>query len=1119
VPTSLIVKHLEEDLMAERFSMASRVVAATAIIAALVLTGSTEAQENETLWLKMPAVSAEHLAFVYAGDIWVADRNGANPRRLTTHPAAEIMPEFSPDGRWIAYSADYTGNLDVYVIPVEGGMPRRLTWHPANDMVCGWTPDGDAVVFNSSRHAYRARLSHLFQVPVAGGLPQQLPMPDAFDGEFSPDGGRIAYQVFAPAWGGASGWRLHRGGTTPPIWIFDMSTHAVERIPHGRVNDTHPMWVGDSIYFLSDRDGEFVNLFAYTPGSGTVRQLTRQTTWDIRGAGAAEGAVVFEAGGRLHQLDTATGRVSPIPIELQADYPQLTPGWRDASHMIFGADLSPSGVRAVFEARGEIFTVPADKGDIRNLTRSSGSRERSPLWSPKGDRVAYLTDASGEWQLELVDQSGLGERKLFELGDPGEYQLESWSPDGSTILFSDWDLHLYALNLESGATKLIDTNNRRRDIETAFSPDGRWLAYSKVLANSLQKIILYDMTSGNHADLTNGLAEASSPVFSRDGAYLFFAASTNFGPVATGLDMSTQDRPVRYALYAAVLAADGAAPLMPESDEEKGGEKKAEAESGGHGGGDEGDDEGNGKDHATVIDLDGIQDRIVALPVPERNYSDLSVAKDGSLLYMDRRQRGTVEEPPGAEPAAVHTLEKFDFEKRKASTFLGGVAGYTLSADGSKALVAGAGRSWKIVETKGKPEEAKPLNLSDMKVFVDPRAEWHQIFADVWRLTRDLFYDPNLHGLDWRAVREKFEPLVDQVARREDLTAVLVDMIAELEVGHIRTVGGDGFQPETVPIGLLGADFEISDGAYRVARIYTGESWNPFLEAPLAIPGLGIAEGDFILGINGKKLTAADNIYADLERSVGKQTVLEVASNADGDGGREVTVKPIANEFELRRWSWIEANRRRVSEATDDRVGYVYLPDTAGGGFSYFNRMFYAQSDKQALILDDRSNSGGQAANYIVEQLSQPYLSSWKDRAAMIFTTPGSAVFGPKLMLIDEKAGSGGDYMPWAFRYMGIGRLIGTTTWGGLIGTGGIPLIDGGIAMIPFFRYFNADNGWAIENQGVEPDIEVPLEPSEMIAGRDPQLERAIEEILAELEVYQPVKPAAAPPYPTELGR
>jgi len=1070
---------------------------------------------DETLLLRMPAISATQISFVYAGDIWVAHRDGSHARRLTVHPGIESLPAFSPDGKWIAFSGNYAGNTDVYRVAVSGGQPQRLTFHPQADRVRGWDPSGAHILFTSPRELTYQRGGHLWQVSRDGGYPQRLPMPVAFDGAFSPSGRRIAYQPFAPAYSGASGWKRYRGGTTPPIWLFDLESHDIERVPHPRVNDTAPMWVGDTVYFISDR-ARIANLFSYSTTDHSVHQLTHSKLWDVRAASATEGAIIYEQGGALYLLDLGSGQSTHIPIHIHPDLPETRPHWVAAAGFVQNAALSPSGKRAVFEARGDIVTVPASKGDMHNLTRSAGVHERGPLWSPDGKRIAWLSDQSGEYQLVIADQGGRGKPRQFSLGKPAFYYLRAFAPDGSRLVYEDNHLNIRALSLNSGKRTLLDTHafSWGAGSQLAFSPDSRWLAYTKVAANYRTVLMLHDFKAGKNYPLSEGMSDVASPVFSRDGKYLYFTASTDAGPATAWLDMSSQERNPRREIYAVVLSASDPSPLLPQSDEE--GDEQASTTGDGEKDASRAKSEKDKKIVPVRLDIEGIGQRIVAFPLTERNYASLAVARNGDLLYLDVRPQGVSIDPPGAERQAVHQVRRFDFKKREDEVFLDKVASFTVSADGSKLLYRGLKSSWFIVDATKKPDsKQKPLPLGSLRIRVEPRAEWRQIFREAWRQMRDFFYDPGMHGTDWQAIYEQYRPLVEYVGRREDLNRVMIDMIGELVVGHARIFGGDFVKTQGPQSGLLGADFTVQHGRYRITHVYTGESWNPFLKAPLAVPGAKVQAGDYLLAIDGRELTAGDNIYRFLEGTVGKQTRLTINRVPRLKGARDITVEPVARARNLRRRDWIEANRRKVDQMTGGRVGYIYLPNTAGAGFTWFNRYFYQQLDKQALIIDERGNSGGQAANYIIDQLTRTYTASWKQRDGKLFTTPVGGVFGPKVMLIDMFAGSGGDFMPYSFRYRGAGKLIGTRTWGGLIGGGPGPVfMDGGRVNLPFLAFIQPDGHWGIENVGVPPDIEVEMTPKPVIDGHDLQLEKGVAVLLDQLKTWKPVKLEHAPPFP-----
>ena len=1087
-----------------------------AILASVFICHSASAQQ--TLMLGQPALSADHLAYVYAGDIWIANRDGSGSRRLTSHPATETNPSFSPDGTLIAFAANYESNTDVYVLSVAGGQPRRLTWHPGDDLPTGWTADGSAVTFVSRRETDHGRSGQLYHASLAGGLPENQMEARVFEGVYDAADGRFAYIIFGPAYnglfGGTAGWKGYRGGTTPAIQIMDLRADTVTTVPGEGSTNFNPMWLGDQLYFLSDRDDETYNVFRYDSTSGAVTKASDEAIWDVLSADAHGSNIVYESGGRLMQLDLTSGQATEIVIRINPDLPQLRPQWKDASRTLQGADISPSGKRVIVTARGEIFTVPVDDGSTRNVSGTGDVREYPGLWSPDGDEIAYVVESTDGQSLVVADQTGMGDSRRFELG-PFFYGLLEWSTAGDgRIAFQDNHLSLYTIDLGDGDIERIATGSRRDQIEATFSPDGGWLAYTLERPNYHRDLMLLDLASGERVVVTDALADVAAPAFSRDGNYLYFAASTNSGPTQSGLDMTSQERPYRAGLYAVVLAADGKSPLLAETGDEGDGDDVGD---------DVGDDDADGEDEEsetveTRIDADGIEQRIVALPVAERNYSDLSVADGGDLYYVQNLQPGVSNEPPGGNGNGG-SLWRFDWEEKEASSVLGGVDDFVISADGTKILIAKSDDSLAVAEI-GDALEPEALDMSGVRVRVDPREEWAQIFDETWRMENEYFYDPDMHGLDWQAVYARYQPLVRHVGRREDLNRLLVQMIAEMQVGHNRVGGGDLHREQGANTGLLGANLEIDDGRYRLRRVYTGETWNPFIRAPLAQPGNEARAGEYILAVNGQELTSQHNIFDRLQGLVGKQVTLTVGPRADGRNARDIVVEPVDAEFMLRLWAWIEDNRRAVDEATDGRVGYVYLPNTAGAGYTFFNRMFFAQIDKDAMIIDERSNGGGQAANYITDVLGRRHLSGWKDRDGQVFNTPAGAMHGPKIMMIDQDAGSGGDFLPYSFRHLGIGKLIGTRTWGGLIGIFANPrLMDGGIVSVPFFRFYDAEHNWTVENQGVTPDIEVALDPIATNNGRDTQLERAVEDVLGQLEGYVSPVPADAPPYPTELGQ
>lgn len=1074
------------------------------------------AQEQSTLLLQQPALSDTQLAFVYAGDIWIANRDGSDPKRLTSHPAQETNPIFSPDGSMLAFTAPYDDNDDVYVISTAGGQPQRLTWHPGRDTPIGWSPDGRQVALVSPRETDHGRSSQLYHVDLDGGLPTKQMEARIFRGSYNADATQLAYMSFGSGYnglfGGSAGWKGYRGGTTPEIRVMNFNNDQVMSIPGAAATNFNPIWMGDQLYFLSDRTEKNFNLFHYDAGNGNVEQVSFESDWDVRSAGGHNGTIVYAVAGGLKSLDIASGQVSDITISITPDLPQLRKQWKDASDTIQGSQLSATGKRALITARGEVFSVPIEDGSTRNLTQTTGIREYDGLWSPDGKQVAYIVESLDGQTLVLADQTGNDINHRFSLGEHF-YELLTWTNgDTPRIVYADNHLGLHVIDVESGRHQRIAVNARRDQFDVSVSPDGEWLAYNLEQPNFHRQLMLYSFASGTHTNVTENTADVASPAFDTEGKVLYFAASTNSGPLQVGLNMTSQERPYRAGLYALVLAGDGKSPLLTGS-----GDEEPESDSDKDDAID--DDDEDQPTPKTQIDLDGLSDRIVGIPVSKRNYDNLAVASDGKLYYIDRVQPGISSDAPGERASDANQLMRFDFEEKEANSLLSGVQGFTLSADGNYMLLAKNNGSLVTTEI-GDKLKTESLDLSGLRTLVNPREEWAQIFDEAWRMELEYYYADTLHGLDWQAVYDKYQPLVKHVGRREDLNTLIVQMIAELQSGHNRAGGGDVHNEASVSTGLLGANLEINNGRYRIAKLYTGEDWNTFLDAPLTTPGNAAKEGEYILSVNGHELTDEDNIFALLQNMTGRQVSLRVGPNSNGNNARDITVEPVGSERGLRLWSWVEANRRAVDAATNGRVGYIYLPNTAGAGFTFFNRMFFSQIDKEALIIDERSNGGGQAANYITDVLSRRHLSGWKDRDGLIYNTPAGALHGPKVMLIDQDAGSGGDFLPYSFRHLGIGKLIGKRTWGGLIGISANPnLMDGGGLTVPFFRFFEPSGRWSIENEGVAPDIDVDLDPIATNAGRDTQLERAISEIQDQLRNFQPSILDQAPPLPTEVGK
>ncbi|HEX4966158.1 MAG TPA: PDZ domain-containing protein [Thermoanaerobaculia bacterium] len=1066
--------------------------------------------------LRTPALSRTQIAFTYAGDLWVVGREGGEARRLTTGVGVETDPAFSPDGQWLAFTGQYDGNWDVYLIPVAGGVPRRLTWHPGIDRVVGWTPDGKRVLFRSGRNQPFA--NQLFTVAVeGGGLPAALPFPTAEEGTLSPDGSRLAY---VPRWnrrnapGTYVAWKRYRGGLASPVWIGNLADSAVEEVPHQGSNDFDPQWIGDKVYFLSDRNGP-VTLFAYDTVSRKVSQVLENHGADIASASAGPGAIVYDQLGKLFLFDLSTGRSRGVEVKVAGDLPAVRPHYmKVTADRIDSSALSPTGVRAVFEAHGEILTVPAEKGDVRNLTHSPGVAERSPAWSPDGQKIAYFSDESGEYALHIADQTGAGTVKKIDLGNPPSFFYEpKWSPDGKKIAYTDKRLNVWYVDLAKGTPVKVDSDTYdapTRALDPAWSPDSRFLAYTKTLRNHMGAVFIHALDSGKSTQVTDGMSDARYAVFDKSGKYLYFTASTDVGPTTGWLDMSSFLRPVTRSVYVAVLDKTLPSPLAPLSDEEKDAAVK-EGKDGKDGKeADTDKDKGKGKDKEKVpvvkVDFDGIDQRILSLPLPGRNYVSLADGKEGVLILF--------EAPPVGSPVRGGTVQRFELAKRKTEKLLDGVQTLVVSHDGEKMLVR-VGEAWSIVPTAAPPKPGDgALSVEGLEVLVDPPAEWRQMYREVWRLERDFFYDPNLHGLDLKAAVARYQPYVEGVGHRSDLNALFNEMLGEITVGHMYVAGGDAPEVPRVKVGLLGADYEIANGRYRFARIFSGENWNPDLQAPLTQPGVNVKPGEYLLAVGGRELKASDDVYSFFEATAGKSVVIEVGPSADGKGSRKVTVVPVDGEEQLRELAWVEGNRRKVDELSGGRLAYVYLPNTGGAGYSNFNRYFFAQIGREGAVIDERYNGGGAAADYIVDYLRRPLLNYFTSREGEDFTTPVGSIFGPKVMIINESAGSGGDALPWYFRKLAIGPLIGERTWGGLVGIFDYPsLIGGGRVTAPRVAFYNPNGTWDVENHGVAPDVEVELDPKAWRQGHDAQLEKAVQTAL-DLLAKNPLPKAKRPPYP-----
>src|SRR6266404_1702245 len=1117
-------------------------------LATLSATRVATANGGVTRLLRSPTVSATHIAFAYANNIWIVERSGGTARRLTSFQGQTSNPHFSPDGKWIAFTGEYAGNNDVYVVPSEGGEPKRLTWHPGSDQVQGWTPDGKAVVFSSARATWApSGAPRFWTVQASGGVEEPMALPRANQGKISPDGSRVAYRMNT-SWDEER--RNYRGGQNRPIWIVDLKSYDLVSPPWTDSKDMDPAWVGDTVYFISDRDG-VANVWAYDTRSKRLTQATRFNDFDVKTLDAGPGAVVFEQAGYIHELDPRSGKEHVVNIIATGDFPWMMPRWEDVSSRMTNMALSPTGRRVVVEARGEIFTIPVEKGDVRNLTNSSGSAERDPAWSPDGKSISYFSDKSGEYRLYIEAQDGLTPPREIVLEHPTHYYTSSWSPDSKKILFSDTGLHVWVVDVASGKAKVVGSDPwmvPQRTLNPVWSPDSKWVAYSSRLRSMYHAIFVSSVETGETKQVTDGLADAVWPAWDANGKYLWFLASTDFGLRSQWLDMTSYDHDETFGLYLVVLKKSDASPLLPESDEDRGVGTGRRSLPPGACAGDipaGGTDATSGEQQTQAprgprqpvtvqVDFDGLQKRIVSVPgVAERQYSELHSGTDGIVFYLQAAARGQGGGGPGGGGGGSE-LMRYRLSDRRANTFVNSVTDYDVSADGRKlvyrAATGGGGGpaafgarppapSLFIVDSDRTPPQPGQgrLNFS-LRTYLDPKEEFKQIFNEGWRNQRDYLYVPNLHGTDWVKDKEMYGAMLPYVMHRADLNYLIDLMGAEIAIGHSYVRGGDMPDVPNSPGGLLGADFAVEGGRYKVTRIYDNENWNPDLRSPLSSPGANVNVGDYILAINGIDLKAPDNIHRLLDGTANRQTSLTVNDKPTMEGAHHVTVVPVANEQALRTRAWVESNRRQVEKLSDGQLAYVYLPNTGQPGYQSFNRYYFSQQDKKGVVVDERFNGGGSAADYIVDVLGRDFDGYFNNVAGdrYPFTSPAAGIWGPKVMIINEMAGSGGDLMPYMFKRRKIGLLVGKRTWGGLVHTADTPtFVDGGSMIAPRGGFFARDGKWAVENEGVAPDVDVENWPKEVVAGGDPQLERAVQEGMRMLKEHPIDRAIKEPPAPT----
>lgn len=1113
-------------------------------IALIPATLPSRAQGAKPHIFQRPALSRDLIAFGYAGDLWTVPRIGGRATRLTTGVGIETAPLFSPDGKTIAFTGDYDGNTDVFTIPATGGVPYRVTYHPAADFAVGWSHNGKAILFRSNRDS-ASRYTQLYTIPATGGIATRLPLPMAYQGQFSPDGKQIAYSPLGPAFGfnytAYVSWGNYHGGLASTIWLTNLAGLDSMQIPHEQGSDFSPVFVGGRVYFLSARKGH-VTIYRFDPAAkkNPVTEALPNDGPDIRTLSGEGSTLVYDRLGDIYLFDTTTATSHVVPIEIDADLPEVRPHIASVAEEVENASISPTGMRAAFEAHGEILTVAAKHGPTRDITNTAGVMEREPAWSPDGQSIAYFSDEGPLYSLHVATQFGSAQSggpavKKFELAkEPAYYFSPRWSPDSKHIVFHDNRLNIWLLDVTTGKLTTVGEKNiyggfSDTSYDIAWSPDSRWLAYPRSMPNHLHAIFLYSLENGQSTQVTSEMADSRMPAFDREGKFLYFITSTNAGATSDGLDMTSDLYQVTSNIYAAVLATTGASPNAPELDDEKPADKDSDAKKAGEGDNKDGgnsDEKSHGKPAPVKpikVDLQGIESRIVALPLPASVYTGITAGLKGSLYFEEVPISGRF-----GDRGAM--LSRWTLEERKTEKLAEHVESFELSANGEKMLLAiaahhpengdappagnGGPPTWIIAPANApiKPGEGTLL-LADLKVRVNPAEEWAQMYHEVWRIERAYFYDPNFHGADTVADEHHFEPYVASIASRADLNYIFQEMLGAFSVGHLRGTGGAIPEAKKVPGGLLGADYEIKNDRYCVKKIYTGGEFNPREKAPLAQPGLNVVPGECILAVEGQEVTAAMDIQQALEGTAGKVISLRVGSS-DGKNARDISVTPIANEQGLRNIDWIESNRKKVDELSGGKLAYVYLPDTGAGGFTNFNRYYFAQTQKQGVVVDERFNGGGQVADYFIEVLGRHIESYWAPRYGVVEHTPNAAIYGPKVMIANESSGSGGDALPWLFKQAKLGPLVGKRTWGGLVGIGPIPvLMDGGHVTSPSVAFFSPSGQWDVENHGVEPDYPVEQDPKAVSEGHDPQLEKAVSLALDELAKH-PLVEVPKPAYP-----
>ena len=1074
----------------------------------MMIAGMTAHAQVSARMFRTPDVSQTQIVFSYGGDIWIVDKMGGTASKLSSPSGAEGFPRFSPDGSKVAFSGNYDGNYDVYVIPNQGGVPTRVTYHGMGDRLVDWYPTGDQLLYTSSRESGKQRFAQFYKVDAAGGVSEKLPMAYGEYGSLSPDAKQIAFNERSVL---NDTWKRYRGGSNGNIWIFDLTTLASTNITNTNAGCELPMWHQDRIYYMSDRgDEQRDNIWMYDIKTKTTTQITNFADFDIHFPSLGPSEIVYEANGDLYLMDLKTHKSNVVKINVVTDLIAVKPRKQSVSSYIANGGISPDGNRVILEARGDVFSLPAEEGYIQNLTRTSGVAERSPAWSPDGKYIAYWSDKSGEYELTIRDLTqGAAETKLTSMGAGFRYNI-FWSPDSKKMVWVDQTMTFNMYNMETKEWNKIDQDGRLfegglRGWYPSWSADSKWLAYEKGQENGNTAIYIYNTQTKINTKATSGFYADRNPTFDPDGKYLYVVTNRNFNPVYSDFDNSWA-YPNASQLAAITLTKEQASPLSTENDtvaiakveEAEEADDKAKAKSKA-----EDKKEGEKEDKKekikeTKIDFDLFESRLVVLPPSAGNIGDLR-AVSGKIAYARYPNTGSDGENA--------SLKYFDLEEREEKTIIDKMDGYDVSADGKKVLLAKEG-SFYVVDFAADQKTEKAIAVAEMEATINPMEEWTQIYNDAWRFQRDFFYDKDMHGVDWNAVRAQYAALIPYCVNRADINFVIGEMIGELNASHTYRGGGDGETPKNRAVGYLGIDWEKKDGFFAVKKVIRGAAWDNEVRSPLDEPGINVGAGDYILAVNGIALNEFPDPWAAFEGLADKTVELTVNTKPSFTGSRTVVVKTLDDETRLRNLAWIESNRQEVDKASGGKIGYIYVPDTGVEGQNELVRQFYGQWNKEGLVIDERFNNGGQIPDRFIELLNRKPLAYWDVRDGQNWQWPPLANFGSMAMLINGWSGSGGDAFPDFFRKAGLGPLIGARTWGGLIGISGAPgLIDGGMVTVPTFRMYNPDGTWFQEGHGVDPDIEVKEDPTMLAKGVDTQLQKAIETVMKSIAAKGQIHP------------